>query len=104
MVKAIDIKTLPMDKPFLLMEGKSIDFMKALGEDISYLYICPRCGVPVTHTTRVIYVAVENMVMCTRCAEQWLEHARWYSEEAKTERDNFNSMVQKLKDSKLWED
>ena len=97
-------ENLPMNKPFLLLEGKSSDFLTVLGMGTKYLYICPRCGMPVTHTARVIYVAVENMVMCTRCAERWLEHARWYSEEAKTERDNFNSMVQKLKDSKLWEE
>ena len=91
-----------MDKPFLLMEGKSIDFMKALGEDISYLYICPRCGVPVTHTTRVIYVAVENIIMCTKCADRWINSARWYDEEVKTERENFNAMVAKLKKAELW--
>jgi hypothetical protein len=29
-------------------------------------------------------------------------NTRWFDEEEKTERENYNSMVQKLKDSKLW--
>jgi hypothetical protein len=29
-------------------------------------------------------------------------NTRWFDEEEKTERGNYNSMVQKLKDSKLW--
>jgi hypothetical protein len=42
--------------------------------------------------------------MCGRCAERWLNSARWYSDEVKKERDNYEAMVQKLKDSKLWEE
>lgn len=93
-----------MDKPFILLEGKSSDFLTALGMGTKHLYICPRCGSPVTHTTRVIYVAVEDTVICGRCAERWLNNARWYSDEVKKERDNYEAMVQKLKDSKLWEE
>lgn len=97
-------ENLPMDKPFILLEGKSKDFLIATGAGLKYLHICPRCGIPVTHTTRVIYVAVEDTVICGRCAERWLNNARWYSDEVKKERDNYEAMVQKLKDSKLWEE
>ena len=103
MAKRITTK-LPPDKPFLLIEGKASDFLTVLGMGTEHLYVCPRCGIPVTHGTRVIYVAVENKVMCTRCAEHWITNARWYNEDARTEKDNFNAMVQKLKDSKLWEE
>ena len=97
-------ENLPMDKPFILLEGKSSDFLTALGMGTKHLHICPRCGIPVTHTTRVIYVAVEDTVMCGRCAERWLNNVRWSSDEVKKERDNYEAMVQKLKDSKLWEE
>ena len=103
MVKRITAN-LPEDKPFILLEGKSIDFITVLGMNPKYLYICPRCGKPVTHTTKLVYVAVEDTVMCTACANRWLEYARWYSDEVKKEKDNFDAMVQKLKDSKLWEE
>ena len=103
MVKLITEK-LPDDKPFILLEGKSIDFMTALGMSKKYMHICPRCGSPVAHLAKVIYVAVEDKIMCTACANKWLNVARWYSEEVKKEKENFDAMVQKLKDSKLWED
>ena len=103
MVRQIS-ENLPMNKPFLLLEGKSGDFIKALGMNSKYLHICPRCGTPVTHTARVIYVAVEDTVMCGICAERWLQNARWYSEDVQKEKDNYEAMVQKLKDSKLWEE
>jgi len=103
MVRRI-IKNLPMDKPFLLLEGKSIDFLIAQDLSTRHLHICQRCGMPVAHTTRVIYVAVEDTIMCSKCAERWLTNTRWYSEEVKKERDNYEAMVQKLKDSKLWEE
>jgi hypothetical protein len=95
---------LPPDKPFLLLEGKSIDFIIATGADKRYLHICPRCGIPVTNTTRVIYVAVEDTIMCGKCAERWLNYSRWYSEDIQKEKDNYEAMVQKLKDSKLWKE
>ena len=101
---AKQVKNLPQDKPFLLIEGTSADFLTATGMGTKYPYICPRCGIPVMHTTRVIYVAVENTVMCVRCAERWLNVARWYKEEVEKEKDYFDIMVQKLKDSKLWEE
>lgn len=103
MVKRI-IENLPPDKPFILLIGKSIDFITALGMNPKYLYICPRCGIPVLPTAKVVYVAVEDKLLCTGCASKWLNAARWYSDEVKKEKDNFDSMVQKLKDSKLWEE
>ena len=95
---------LPIDKPFLLLEGKAIDFLKAIGANLKYLHICPRCGVPVSATTRVIYIAVNDTLLCGKCAEKWLEVSRWYSEDSTKEIDNYNKMVQKLKDSKLWKE
>ena len=102
MVKPIDIKTLPMDKPFLLLEGLSKDFLVAQGQDLKYMHICPRCGMPVVHTNRVVYIAVLNQVTCVNCADRFVANVRWFTEEAKMEQENYNSMVQKLKDSKLW--
>ena len=98
------ITNLPIDKPFKLLEGKSKDFLIATGAGLKYLHICPRCGNPVTHLSNVIYVAVENVVMCNMCAERWLSSTRWYNEEVQKEKDNYDTMVQKLKDSKLWEE
>ena len=77
----------------------------ALGMGTKHLHICPRCGIPVTHTTRVIYVAVRDTVICGRCAERWLNNARWYSDEVKKERGTtMKQWYKKLKDSKLWEE
>ena len=103
MVKRIT-ENLPMDKPFMLLEGKSIDFLTALGMGTKYPHICPRCGRPVSHAAKVIYVAVEDTIMCTSCANHWIANTRWYSEEVKKEMDNLNAVVQKLKDSKLWQE
>ena len=96
------VKGLPEDKPFLLLKGLSKDFLIASGLGTEYLHICPRCGVPVTHSTKVIYVAAEDQVMCVKCAERWLEYTRYYKEDEGKEESNYKAMVQKLKDSKLW--
>lgn len=95
---------LPEDKPFLMLKGLSKDFLIALGLGTNHLHICQRCGIPVTHTTEVIYAALEDQVMCVRCAERWLEHTRYYEEDKGKEESNYKVMVQKLKDSKLWEE
>ena len=102
MVKPIDIKTLPIDKPFLLLDGLSKDFLIAQGKSLKYMHICPRCGMPVLHNNRVVYVAILNQVTCVNCADKFVANTRWFDEEEKTEKGNYNSMVQKLKDSKLW--
>ncbi len=95
---------LPEDKPFILLKGLSKDFLTALGMGTKHFHVCQRCGIPILHNAQVIYVALENQVMCVRCAERWLEHTRYYEEEARKEKDNYEVMVQKLKDSKLWEE
>ena len=102
MVKPIDIKTLPVDKPFLLLDGLSKDFLIAQDKNLKYMHICPRCGMPVSHNNRVVYVAILNQVTCVNCADKFVANTRWFDEEEKTEKGNYNSMVQKLKDSKLW--
>jgi hypothetical protein len=42
--------------------------------------------------------------MCSKCAERWLNYSKWYSEDELKEKDNYEAMVQKLKDSKLWKE
>lgn len=102
MVKAIDVKTLPSDKPFLLLEGKSEDFIKAFGNSLRYLHLCARCGTPIPHKAKVVYIAVLDAVVCIKCADKFIANTYWYSEEAYTEQCNYDKAVQKLKDSKLW--
>ena len=95
---------LPENKPFMLLRGPSKDFLKVFGISTDYFYVCPDCGRPIVHNEDAIYIALEDKVVCLRCAERWIQYTRYYEEEVKKEKDNLEAMIQKLKDSKLWEE
>ena len=64
---------------------------------------CHACESEESAFTEMYYVPVLNCIFCKRCLDLYQKSAVRYKIDEKTERTNFNRMMNRFKDLGVWE-